>query len=413
MRMTASLSPQFEIVLRIPAERVAAVDRQVAGRTGAATAATDGASVLTRVTRVRGAVVLLARGGSGDAAELRFTLQRGAPAEVAALAHRWVVRHGLWFGGDSGHGGGSGNGDDTLVRAPRPRLHATMSIDAAVREMVRVCLVQIIGNAAVVASTDEGAARHEHVHQARVGIRKLRTVLGELGPAVAGLDASLETRLAEMFGQLGAARDREVVLARWASELSAAGAPGVVFPQPEELGAVEVIRGRRFTGLMLDLMVYATGSPADAEPSGDDLLVIAVERLDHLHHRVVSQCRQFAELDAAERHRLRRQLKRLRYLTELCAPLMKQKRVKRFLAAVTPAQDALGSLNDLALATSTYRSLLDGQPQAWFALGWLAAHGVDAAERCVESLLPLAEAKRPWRGLATRRDEARQEGGDV
>ena len=64
-------------------------------------------------------------------------------------------------------------------RQPQAELQRSMSVDAAIREMTHVCLVQILGNSSAVAA---GLGGHEHVHQARVGIRKLRTVLAELGP---------------------------------------------------------------------------------------------------------------------------------------------------------------------------------------------------------------------------------------
>ena len=406
--MAAPHDPSFEIVLRIPPARVDAVDRQVAGRNQPEAELIDGVWRRTRTSRVRGAVVCLSCERRADAAVLRVTLVRGATPPVIALARRWVVRHGLWFDGDAG---GEGT---ALVRAPQAQLDATMSVDAATREMVRVCLVQVVGNAGAAASGAAAGGGHEHVHQVRVGIRKLRTVLREFGPAT-GVDPLFGERLGEVFSHLGAVRDREVVLARWADDLHAAGAPSVDLPPPGGVDAVELLRGREFTELVLDLLQYACGAPAgdtsvdtadddteDDADDGADLVTVVVAHLDRLHHDVVTHGGRFADLDAAQRHRLRRRLKRLRYLTELAAPLFKRKRVSTYLAALTPAQEALGTLNDVAVAQSVYRRLVDEQPHAWFALGWFAAHSADAADRCAESLVPLIDAKRAWRGAVER-----------
>jgi CHAD domain-containing protein len=268
--------------------------------------------------------------------------------------------------------------------------------------MVRVCLVQVVGNAGAAASGRAHDGGHEHVHQVRVGIRKTRTVLHELGPA-SGVDPSLGERLGEVFGHLGTVRDREVVLAQWTDHLRAAGAPPVDLPPAAGVDPVELLRSTVFTELLLDLLAYAHGDPVDAETEEvDGLVATVVARLDHLHHGVVAQGSGFADLAAADRHRLRRRVKRLRYLVELTAPLFKRKRVRVFLDALTPAQEALGTINDLTVATGVYRSVVDEQPQAWFALGWLAARSADAADRCTEALLPLVEVKRAWRGAVER-----------
>ncbi|MEI6402583.1 MAG: CHAD domain-containing protein [Actinomycetota bacterium] len=394
--MAAPHDPSLEIVLRIPPARVDAVDRQVAGRNQPEAELIDGVWRRTRTSRVRGAVVCLSCERRADVALLRITLVRGTPLAVIALARRWVVRHGLWFDGDAGADG------TALVRAPRAHLDAAMSVDTATREMVRVCLVQVVGNAGAAASGAAAGGGHEHVHQVRVGIRKLRTVLRELGPAT-GVDPLFGERLGEVFGRLGAVRDREVVLARWADDLRAAGAPSVDLPAAGDVDAVELLRNRDFTVLLLDLLAYVHGGPADeAAKEGDGLVPTVVARLDHLHHDVVTQGRHFGDLAAAERHRLRRRVKRLRYLVELVAPLFKRKRVSDYLAALTPAQEALGTSNDVAVARGVYRRLVDDQPQAWFALGWLAARSADAADRCAESLVPLIDAKRAWRGVVER-----------
>ena len=91
-------------------------------------------------------------------------------------------RHGVWVdAGTKAQRGvmlSKGLGELPRMKARRPALSPEMSVDAAIREMTRACLVQIIGNASAVAG---GLGDDEHVHQARIGIRKLRTVLSVFG----------------------------------------------------------------------------------------------------------------------------------------------------------------------------------------------------------------------------------------
>ena len=57
-----------------------------------------------------------------------------------------------------------------------------------------------------------------------------------------------------------------------------------------------------------------------------------------------------APMSAADRHELRKDLKTLRYLCDFLGPLWPGKGRKRFLAHLAPLLDALGTLNDLAIA---------------------------------------------------------------
>ena len=103
---------------------------------------------------------------------------------------------------------------------------------------------------------------------------------------------------------------------------------------------------------------------------------------------------------AAGQHRARKRLTRLRYGVEFCCTLFPAAAVARYLAAVRPAQDALGEWQDLLVAQSLFEAQLPSDPRAWFAVGWLAARRAQAAARCSEALLGLAQAPLFWRGRA-------------
>ncbi|MEN9313923.1 MAG: hypothetical protein RIS35_316, partial [Pseudomonadota bacterium] len=80
---------------------------------------------------------------------------------------------------------------------------------------------------------------------------------------------------------------------------------------------------------------------------------------------------------------LRKRIKRQRYAVEFFAPVLRRRKVDRYLEALAEIQDRMGELNDLFVARERYQSVLERHPAAWFALGWLAARivAVRAAAR--------------------------------
>jgi inorganic triphosphatase YgiF len=334
---------------------------------------------------------VVASGGSElPICELEVELKSGDPRAVIATARRWAARHGLWLdtATKAQRGVMLSKGVTTLPvsKAPTPALDKSMSVDAALREMTRACLLQILGNTSAIAA---GLAGHEHVHQARVGIRKLRTVLREFGPLCPDVDPDWADDLADVFAVLGAARDREVVLADWLARLDKVGAPKLEVPAPvAEVDPVDVLRGVDFTTLALDLMEYAHGTPMDSDTN---LVREVSSHLSKLRKGSVKRADRFERLDTEDQHRVRKELKRLRYVAELTATLFSAKKVARFVAAMEPAQDALGELNDLIVATELFRGMATVESEAWFAVGWLSSRLERTVHRCTK---PLQRAER-------------------
>ncbi|MBU0891618.1 MAG: CHAD domain-containing protein, partial [Gammaproteobacteria bacterium] len=104
-----------------------------------------------------------------------------------------------------------------------------------------------------------------------------------------------------------------------------------------------------------------------------------------LHAQVNKAARKFSTLSVDEQHRLRKRLKRLRYLTEFVAPALDTQGA-RFLDSLKPALAALGRLNDERVAGSLYREIALTDPRAWFAVGWLAAREKSTLSSCEKAL---------------------------
>jgi len=344
---------------------------------------------------------------AGDAqvplCEIEFELLSGPLAGLLALASTWADRHALWLDMRS-----KAERGDMLARGLRanpptvaqaPDLSADMSTDAALRAMVRTCLAQVLPNIAALAA-DCGEA--EHLHQARIGLRRLDTALREFGDWSPAVDAAWRSRLKHCFAPLGPARDADAITEWLQPALLAAEAPWIepaLDAEREALAAV--LRKPDVTRLMLTLMAFAYA--ADLVPAQtavarapQELARQATLCLARLHGRIVKDGSRFVELDDAARHRTRRRLKRLRYALEFFALLLPGKPLRRFVAQLRPAQDALGRLNDAALAEAAFRRQLESEPRAWFALGWLAAQRAQWAKDAAAALARLGNAKPGW-----------------
>ena len=70
--------------------------------------------------------------------------------------------------------------------------------------------------------------------------------------------------------------------------------------------------------------------------------------------------------------------------------------VKRYLRELRPAQEALGALNDEAVARALLEARASEGREVWFGLGWLTARREATAAACEAGLRQLAKASRPW-----------------
>lgn len=343
---------------------------------------------------------------AGDArlavCELAFELNRGTPSAVPALASRWVARHGLWLDvrskAERGERLARGLSTSAAAKFSPPALHPAMSGDQALRAMLGAALNQVLANASELAGNGGSV---EHLHQCRVGLRRLRCVLRDFaalaGEPVPADFADWSERLAQLFDRLGSARDQDAMCETLLPALQAAGAPHFEF-LPESAGSEEpgaMLREAGCNRLWLDMLVWLNAPPLqEGVASAPPLVATARATLRRLQRQVATRGARFASLDEVAQHRVRKRLKRLRYGLDACAALFARKAMQRRLAVLSPAQDALGNYNNLLVARALFESRLAGHPQAWFALGWLAAQREGAVRACVKSLARVARLPR-------------------
>ena len=347
--------------------------------------------------------------------ELEIELLSGQPQAVLEVARQHALRLGLWLDGRKKNQLG-----DLLARgltmaparmAQATAIHAAMSVQQALQQVLCSCQEQILANASQIASGNHVA---EHVHQLRVGLRRLRSGLRLFDRPELAAHAVRAQALAEgaanLFRQLGAARDSDMLAADWAPLLEAAfasagvsaGEPAFAFVSPisEAVLPALLVRESPAQNFLLDLlgMIEALNDLPDpgAEPAPLDRLLR--RRLRRWHARACVDAVGFALLDDEGRHRLRKRLKRLRYGIEFSAGLFDAERLRQGLKPLKQAQQLLGELNDLTLALQACQAQLTQGPQAWFALAWFSARRDLLKEQALPMLQAFAAAPVPWKG---------------
>jgi CHAD domain-containing protein len=122
-----------------------------------------------------------------------------------------------------------------------------------------------------------------------------------------------------------------------------------------------------------------------------------VERLSRLHRQVTRGGRRFEQLPEVEQHQVRKRLKRLRYLAELVGAMWANKATQRYLRCLSPAQDALGHHNDVAVAAAKFLADAQQDPRSLFAAGYLKAHEAVTARQAHAALAKVTRARRFWK----------------
>ncbi|MDM0112255.1 CYTH and CHAD domain-containing protein [Variovorax sp. J22R133] len=347
-------------------------------------------------------------GRTSPVCELEIELIDGDVATLVALAHEWSQRHGLWFStvskAERGQRLCDGQASAKAVKASPTKFAHEHGHDVSgaiiQRTVLAACLAHVLPNASEVAAGNEDI---EVVHQLRVGIRRTRTALRELDAlAPASLDPAWEAPLVEAFRVLGASRDRELLLGAMQPRLEAAGAPSVDLGPGEDAHSPPIgdaVRSPAFQAALVSMTGFAASTPDEApnEEQGTSPHRQLQKQLNKLHKQLTQDGKHFESLDSDAQHRVRKRIKRLRYLADFVAPLFGKADAERYIASLVPAQDALGEFNDEVVAMAAYRDAAERDPRAWFAVGWLSALKPAKARACRKCLGQLAKARKFWK----------------
>ncbi|MBV9994852.1 MAG: CHAD domain-containing protein [Caulobacteraceae bacterium] len=348
-----------------------------------------------------------ADGKAAPFAELELELKEGPLWGLLALARKLAQLDELSLSFTSKAERGFALARPSRLRAQKfqaPELNRTAPTGDAFRAVARACLRQIVGNAEALRER----ASPEVIHQLRVGLRRLRSLVTTFKDVIS--DARLPALKAELkwlTGELDAARNLDVLLhGGYRVALGDKQAPDGLkglgarlrgarrISYARAASAAESERSRR---LLLDLLIWIEEGPwtqaAEGAPVRDQPIPkFARKALNKRFRKIVRRGGDVAALDPAARHKLRIDAKKLRYAADAFAGLYDHpKRTRAFIAALKVVQDELGELNDIAvgegLAHDAATSAGLGAGDAAFAAGRIAG----ARKSEMESLLGKAQ----------------------
>lgn len=370
--------------------------------------------------------------------EVEFELVSGRPHAIFLLGLKWLKAHGLILDLRSKAERGTllaalaqqlnnlGDLDDSATMAAKAKavanfwtsrgiqaipLRKHMSRQQALRAISSECLEQIARNAGALAEIDTAglyqAGSPEHVHQLRVGMRRLRTAwslfqkLTQLPPEPWREEIKLH------FAALGNTRDDDVLRETVMPELSAAGQPPVALRSSVVTQSATTLTAEvSFQSWLVELLAWNIGAhPLQAQEvveqsqenqEAEPLTTSLGNRLFKLHRKVLSEGLQFDKLAIEAKHDLRKRAKRLRYGLQFSESLLPAKKLKNYRRHLTAIQDILGEMNDLYVAREKFEDIREDQPPAWFAVGWIASRLEVLGQQAQQAFNNLKRADHFW-----------------
>lgn len=204
---------------------------------------------------------------------------------------------------------------------------------AAMRAALQQSMNQIAANAPGAAA----GTNPEHLHQLRVGTRRMRAALRASRAFWRKDDArALRRQLRELAAVSGPARDWDVFLRN--------------APAPLRARALRRQRQAHAALRRVLLAMQPLQLPRAARGARQDWPAFAHDALEHLDRRVQRRAARIDWGNAFERHALRIRLRRLRYVSEFASGAFRGRRTKALIRSLKHLQDLLGELNDLEVA---------------------------------------------------------------
>ncbi|HEY1382599.1 MAG TPA: CHAD domain-containing protein [Dongiaceae bacterium] len=305
--------------------------------------------------------------------EVELELKSGKPARLVELA--LLLHHEIPVAWE--HETKAARGYRLAVdQVPQPEraraiaINPAMSARLAFVAIAQACLRHIRAN--------EGCARlgqdPEGVHQFRVGVRRLRALVGAYRKEiVVEFTNYLARELDWLQTQCGAARDWDVFISDSLERLHARlpGDPAVsamlraasALRDESYVGLRATLDEPRYTELLLRLELalidgsWSTQTDVGSASLDRPVAEFATSVLGKRYKKLRAIGGKRADLPEQDLHRLRIAGKKLRYTAEFFRGLYTKKAASKFIAALADVQDHLGSLNDALVSQQLLLSL--------------------------------------------------------
>ena len=286
------------------------------------------------------------------------------------------------------------------VRAQSIVLPSQLTCDEAIAFLLPHLLDHFLSNFAALRQGDDPEA----IHQMRVALRRLRTILGILQKELPCPEfLALRAEAGRIATGLGDARETDVFQQLVAEDLRELLARHGVFDDLARLveqrraavyrDARALIDGPATTIFAVSLQAFVSRRGWRATSGADGLQrltepaeAFARQAFDRLYRRAQKRAKGLEAQTEEQRHDLRIALKNLRYCSEFFWSIFDHERAtKKFVRATSAMQDLLGAHNDAAGAQHVL-SKLDAADAAGFelakglVLGWCAHGGASSSE---------------------------------
>ena len=301
-----------------------------------------------------------------DIRELELELREGTPASLYRLALELNSAIPFDIEVESKAARGFRLKEGLPPQASKPSEMRLNSDDPAI-EALRAIIAETLGH--LLANQPAAfAGDPEGVHQVRVAVRRIRSALELFSPHLESHAKSLfEGELRRAGQTIGEARDWDVFCDEIMAKVCETPEPrkfGEMMKGPAEArrvaahqACVRQLQDPSFRALVLGLAAWTEEGREDSGQVGDRGLKraigdIAGNLLDRLDAKATKRGRAVRpHALPAELHPLRKSLKKLRYSVEFLESIYPPKKTKRFLRHLKKLQEALGELNDAAMAT--------------------------------------------------------------
>jgi len=310
---------------------------------------------------------IVSGGKSVSVCEVELELKSGSVAYLLDIADILAERYGCQVFTDSKAARGYHlfqPREPEVRRATKLLLEPEMSVWEAFQTIMAEGTEQLFGNIPVVRDGNNS----DGVHQARVGVRRMRAALSAFQPALTEeFRKPLNRQLRWFAGMLGPARDWDVFIDETLGPVSAAPnpPPGLKKFQARCGEARRRAYRRANKGLNADrfgrIQLSLIRIPYHAAPTKEALGPIGAFAGNLLDERLLTIQTAAGEdpagLDEISLHALRIDIKKMRYAVEFFGNLYDTADVKSYRSALKKLQECLGGLNDAAVHTAMLQSM--------------------------------------------------------
>ncbi|WP_262049172.1 CYTH and CHAD domain-containing protein [Bradyrhizobium sp. Bra78] len=360
---------------------------------------------------------LTADDNSLPVSEIELELKSGSASTIYEIALR-LAEHGAVkpsIRTKSARGFDLAAGKPPSARRPRKlRLDASVTLDEAFATILRSCFLHLLQSLPAA----EDGRNPEGIHQLRVSLRRLRSVLDLMrsAGALSNLD-TLRTEAKWLAQDLSAARDWDVFRLDTLPTIAKACPSIAGFDALDRLAAGrqsdayrkahDALDDRRCAIFLIGLGNWIEARGWRNDVATEDLGQLAEPAIDFAQRilsaqyaKVLKRGRRFKSLPAEQLHRVRLATKRLRYLGEFLLPLFADgKSARKFSHRLAGLQEELGAFNDMAVTAS----LLDGlgaEPNCAIAAaaitGWQARASAGVQPSLQGTWRDFTAARVPW-----------------